>query len=93
MSQLILAYYFPQYHSIPENDEIFGENFNDWNLFKEIENVKVDCKLPLDPPIGLGYYDPTLIDVRIKQAVLAKKYGVSRTSILGIIRGKFWKHI
>lgn len=24
---------------------------------------------------------------------LAKKYGVSRTSILGIIRGKFWKHI
>ena len=85
MSQLILAYYFPQYHSIPENDEIFGENFNDWNLFKEIENVKVDCKLPLDPPIGLGYYDPTLIDVRIKQAVLAKKYGVD-----GFIYYHYW---
>lgn len=24
---------------------------------------------------------------------LSKKYGVSRTNILGIIRGKFWKHI
>lgn len=24
---------------------------------------------------------------------LSKKYGVSRTNILGIIRGKFWKHL
>jgi hypothetical protein len=24
---------------------------------------------------------------------LSKKYGISRTNVLGIIRGKFWKHI
>ena len=85
MNQLILAYYFPQYHSIPENDQIFGKDFNDWNLFKDALFLESNCKLPLQPPIGLGYYDPTLIDTRIKQAVLAKKYGID-----GFIYYHYW---
>ena len=67
LNQKILAYYFPQYHSIPENDLIFGKDFNDWNLFKNKESNKFQSfKFPIDPPNGLGYYDPTLIDIRIK---------------------------
>ena len=83
--QQILAYYFPQYHSIPENDEIFGENFTDWDLFKGKEEMLSSSKFPLEPPIGLGYYDPTSIDVRRKQATLAKKYGVD-----GFIFYHYW---
>lgn len=74
----ILAYYFPQFHSIPENDSVFGEGFNDWDLFKlknNNEHLK-SCKFPIDLPEGLGFYDPTLKDIRKKQGSLAKKYGV-----------------
>ena len=82
----ILAYYFPQYHSIPENDKVFGKDFTDWELFKDETNSRLSlCKLPVDPPEGLGYYDPTLLDTRQKQAALAKKYGVD-----GFIYYHYW---
>lgn len=86
MNQKILAYYFPQYHSIPENDKVFGKDFTDWDLFKDETNSKLSsCKFPLDPPDGLGFYDPTLFDIRQRQAVLAKKYGVD-----GFIYYHYW---
>ena len=84
---LILAYYFPQFHSIPENDSVFGEGFNDWDLFKlknNNEHLK-SCKFPIDLPEGLGFYDPTLKDIRKKQGSLAKKYGVD-----GFIYYHYW---
>jgi len=84
--QMILAYYFPQYHSIPENDMVFGKNFTDWNCFtdKSSEALK-NCKFPLEPPAGLGYYDPTLVETRERQGNLAKKYGVD-----GFIYYHYW---
>lgn len=86
VEQKVLAYYFPQYHSIPENDVVFGKDFNDWELFKNIN--KDDQRLfkqPLNHPDGLGYYDPTLLNVRQKQAELANKYGVD-----GFIYYHYW---
>ena len=86
IDQKVLAYYFPQYHSIPENDVVFGKDFNDWELFKNIKKDDLTLfKKPLNPPDGLGYYDPTLIDVRQKQANLAKKYGID-----GFIYYHYW---
>ena len=86
MTQKILAYYFPQFHSIPENDKVFGKDFTDWDLFKDETNSKLSsCKFPLDPPDGLGFYDPTLFDIRKKQAALAKNYGVD-----GFIYYHYW---
>jgi len=86
MNQKILAYYFPQYHSIPENDEVFGKDFTDWELFKDKTNSRLSsCKCPLDPPEGLGYYDPTLFETRQKQTNLAKKYGID-----GFIYYHYW---
>ena len=82
----ILAYYFPQYHSIPENDTVFGKDFTDWKLFKDRGPEGLTAfKHPLEPPTGLGYYDPTDRDVREKQAVLAKKYGID-----GFIYYHYW---
>ena len=87
--QLILAYYFPQYHSIPENDVVFGKDFTDWNLFQDENKVNTlisfNCKFPIEPPAGLGYYDPTKIEIRRQQANLAKKYGID-----GFIFYHYW---
>jgi len=86
LNQKILAYYFPQYHSIPENNLVFGDNFTDWDLFKnKNSNELTSFKQPLNPPEGLGFYDPTLKDIRIKQGELAKKYGVD-----GFIFYHYW---
>ena len=85
-NQKVLAYYFPQYHSIPENDMVFGTGFNDWELFKNNTNIRLkSCKFPIEPPTGLGFYDPRNVDIRIQQASLAKKYGID-----GFIYYHYW---
>lgn len=83
--QYVLAYYFAQYHSIPENDIVFGSGFNDWNLFDKTNPVLSASPFPLDHPFGMGYYDPTELSVRKKQASLASKYGVD-----GFIYYHYW---
>ena len=84
--QQVLAYYFPQYHPIPENDVVFGEGFTDWELFCTNTHPAMSaCKFPLPPPQGLGFYDPTQKDVREAQGALAKKYGVD-----GFIYYHYW---
>ena len=86
INQKVLAYYFPQYHSIPENDEVFGQDFTDWELYKNKNSSELSLfKQPIQPPNGLGFYDPTQIDVRKTQASLAKKYGVD-----GFIYYHYW---
>jgi hypothetical protein len=84
--QQVLAYYFPQYHSIPENDIVFGENFNDWDLFRKYKQGDISsCKKPLDHPDGLGFYDPRETEIRKKQGELAMEYGVD-----GFIYYHYW---
>jgi hypothetical protein len=83
----ILSYYFPQYHSIPENNQVFGSDFCDWDLFRKQKDTTHlnSCKFPLPPPGGLGYYDPTLKEIRQKQSNLASSYGVD-----GFIFYHYW---
>ena len=83
----ILTYYFPQYHSIPENNCVFGSDFCDWDLFRKQKDTTHlnSSKFPLPPPSGLGYYDPTLKEIRQKQSSLASRYGVD-----GFIFYHYW---
>jgi len=83
--QKVLAYYFAQYHSFPENDIVFGKGFSDWNLFDKNNPALSESPFPLEQPDGLGYYDPTQLSVRKSQTKLAEKYGVD-----GFIYYHYW---
>ena len=79
-----LALYFPQYHSIPENDRFWGKDFTEWTLLKPLE-IKGIRKPLSEKKGGLGYYNLLSKDVRRKQADIAKKYGVN-----GFIMYHYW---
>lgn len=71
----IIAFYLPQFHAIPENDEWWGKGFTDWTnvrkaspLFKGQTQPKI--------PLNHNYYDLSNVDTIKWQAKLASKYNV-----------------
>ena len=74
MNPKLIAFYFPQFHSIPENDHWWGTGFTDWELVKKAKanyNNHNQPRIPLD-----GYYDPTNPKTLSHQIEIAKNYGV-----------------
>ena len=71
----LIAFYFPQFHAIPENDVWWGEGFNDWELVKNSRPLfagHIQPNIPLDG----DFYNPCEKKTWEKQISLAKKYGV-----------------
>jgi hypothetical protein len=71
----IIAFYFPQFHEIPENNEWWGKGFTDWKLVKESKPLFEGHHQPR-VPIDENYYNPCDKETLKSQAELAKKYGI-----------------
>lgn len=80
----MLAFYLPQYHPVPENDEWWGAGFTEWtNVARARKRFPGHYQPHI--PADLGFYDLRVPETRAAQAELARAHGLE-----GFVYWHYW---
>ncbi len=80
----VLAFYLPQFHPIPENDEWWGKGFTEWRSVAQATPRFAGHVQP-HVPADLGFVDLRCPEVMAEQARLAGAFGIT-----GFVMYHYW---
>ena len=71
-----IAFYFPQFHSIEENNQWWGHQFTDWELVQAAQQYAEEQRQPRIP-LNNNYYNLTEAEVIAWQTLTTTSTSVS----------------